>query len=115
MLGQGGQVWDEGDGSGAAADNDNFFVGEVISSGPKLRVYHFAFEIFNTGDSSWERVVVVVITGAQDDEGCRIDLFVTLVIHTQRPFLSLARPVTADDFVPKVHILGQVMLFHAMM
>lgn len=94
-----GEVGEEGDGRGAAADDDDALVRVIEVLGPELRVDYAAFEGLEAGDRGGAWGLVVVVAGSENDELSLYFSCEAVMVHGQCPLLGLGRPVHRLDFV----------------
>lgn len=94
-----GHLGEESDGRGATADDHDLLVFIVEVFGPELGVDCLALEIVDAGDGGLQRSVVVVVTGAEDDEARGVGLLVAIVVHVERPDVVATRPVGGPESV----------------
>lgn len=68
LLGLGREVWQQRDCRCARADDHNLLVGDVQVLRPELRMDDLALELVESGDMRRQRMLVVIVPGAEDDE-----------------------------------------------
>lgn len=97
------QNGDEGDGGGAAADDNDLPTRVVVLFGPELRVDDRALELRNPGYGGGEDLVVVVVARAEDEEAGVIVLRFAIGIDLERPGLLIRGPVGREEFLMELH------------
>ena len=97
---------DEGDGRGAAADDDDLLAGVVEIGGPLLRVDDAAAKAIGTGELRHVALLVVVVAGTHEEEGAgaRGALARLALLHLYCPTRLLGGPVRVNDSVAVANV-----------
>ena len=107
------------DSSGAGADDDDILVRVVILGIPELRMHDLALELVQTRNDGFERLVIVIISGAEHEELASVSLLLSLVgCDIKSPISLRRRPIRFVDFVVEIDLLVNAVhggrLFHVL-
>lgn len=99
------QSWNQCYGSGSRTDDDYILIRIVQIFGPELRMNRSALEVLNSGNLSFQGVVIVIISGCKDDVAS-VDVFDGAVhIDGQLPGRLIGGPVRMSYFMAVLYFL----------
>ena len=105
-----GDLGKEGDGGRTTADNHHRLVVVVEILGPELRVDGLALEVAQSRDGALQGLIVVVVSGTENDEARGVGLGLALVVDIQGPDIIGAGPVGGDEFVLEMNMVVDAVL-----